>query len=298
MQIEHMQEFISVVKAGSISAASEDTFLAQPVLSKHIKAIETELGFELLERSHSGVKLTPAGEDAYSSFREITTIYGSLKQRLTERSSDVELLKIGMLNLGVGRYVIPATLRFQQQHPTTEVRYSTEKPKEMLNDLLEGSLDVAFLGGDKRLKVDGLSFLRITDEEVFFLISRKHPNATTETITPADLSGHPLICLRDQPSTEYMNSIILASGIMPSSIIGVDELELVPAAIAKSGGFFAVPEFMMEKFSAFTEISAVRYKPKLTMQVSFVYNPENTNPALANFISVAKRISKELAKGK
>lgn len=293
MQFEYMSEFLAVVESGSISEAANRTFQAQPVLSKHIKSLETELGAKLLVRSHTGVSPTEAGEMAYKTIRDIVSSYDSLKERIRRDETGTGLLRISMLNLGVGRYVLPTITRLQEKHPGVEVRYSTKKPDEIVNGVLDGSFDVAFLGGIGSKWDAELSFFPIVKQEVFFLISKKHPRAMDDCVEADDLSGRPLLCLRDQPSTEFMNNLILESGIAPSAIVGVDELELVPARVVKDDAFFAVPTFMLERFGTFTEISIVRYKPTLLTQLSFVYNEANTNPALGYYLDTAKELKCE-----
>lgn len=293
MQFEYMSEFLAVVDSGSISEAANRTFQAQPVLSKHIKSLEAELGVELLIRSHTGVSLTKAGENAYKTFKDMVSSYNSLKERIKREEDGTGLLRIGMLNLGVGRYVLPTTTRLQEKYPGVEVRYSTSKPAEIVNGVLDGSFDVAFLGGIGDKWDAELSFFPIAKQEVFFLISKKHPRAMDDCIEAGDLSGRPLLCLRNQPSTEFMNSLILGSGIVPSTIVGIDELELVPSQVVRDDAFFAMPTFMLERFGAFTETSIVRYRPTLLTQLSFIYTEANTNPALGYYLDSAKELKNE-----
>ena len=90
-----------------------------------------------------------------------------------------------------------------------------------------------------------------------------------------------------------MNSLIIEAGIKPSSIIGIDELELIPAAVINENGFFAVPTFMLERFTANTGISVVRYEPALRTPLFFVYDDANPNPALGKFLAIARQLKRE-----
>lgn len=62
MEIEDINAFSETAKLESISKAALSLHLTQPTLSKKIKRLERELGFDLFERNHSGVKLTTAGK--------------------------------------------------------------------------------------------------------------------------------------------------------------------------------------------------------------------------------------------
>lgn len=147
MQFEYMSEFLAVVDSGSISEAANRTFQAQPVLSKHIKSLEAELGVELLVRSHSGVSLTEAGKSAYKTFSDMTSLYNGLKERLRRDKDGTGLLRVGMLNLGVGHYVLPTATRLQEKYPGVEVRYSTKNPTRLSMASLTAVLTSPFSEG-------------------------------------------------------------------------------------------------------------------------------------------------------
>lgn len=288
-----MVEFLAVAETGSITEAANRTFTAQPVLSKHIKSLEKELGTELLIRSNSGVTLSAAGQDAYDTFREIVNRYNMLKARIAKSNDLGSTLRIGMLNMGVGHYVLPTAIRLQERIPGIEIHYATKKPAEIVDGLIQGDIDVAFVGAIDEGYKKKLHFFKIADQEVFFVVSKKHPAAMLDSIVANDLSGYPLLCLRNQPSTAFMNSLILEAGIKPSSIIGIDELELIPTAVINENGFFAVPTFMLERFTANTGISVVRYEPTLHTPLYFVYDDANSNSALGSFLATARQLKKE-----
>lgn len=64
MQTEVLEEFLAVAKHSSFRKAADEIHITQPALSKHIAALEREIGFKLFERG-STTRLTPAGEYFY-----------------------------------------------------------------------------------------------------------------------------------------------------------------------------------------------------------------------------------------
>jgi LysR family nitrogen assimilation transcriptional regulator len=62
MDTRHLHTFVAVAESGSISEAARRLHIAQPALSRQIRALEADLSIELLARSGKGVTLTPAGE--------------------------------------------------------------------------------------------------------------------------------------------------------------------------------------------------------------------------------------------
>ena len=62
MNTRHVESLLQVVQLGSISQAAVVSGLSQPVITRHIQALEARLKTRLLHRSGHGVALTLAGE--------------------------------------------------------------------------------------------------------------------------------------------------------------------------------------------------------------------------------------------
>lgn len=62
MELKQLETFIAIVEAGSFSGASIRLSVGQPVLSRQIRTLETELGIRLYTRTGRGIALTEAGK--------------------------------------------------------------------------------------------------------------------------------------------------------------------------------------------------------------------------------------------
>lgn len=62
MDIRHLRYFQAVAECGSFSSAARNLGIAQPALSRHVRAIEDEHGVILLRRNARGIQLTEEGE--------------------------------------------------------------------------------------------------------------------------------------------------------------------------------------------------------------------------------------------
>lgn len=65
MQVDHLREFIDLARTGSFTRSARNLDLSQSALSKHIRALEQEVGFALFDRSTNHVELTEAGKIAF-----------------------------------------------------------------------------------------------------------------------------------------------------------------------------------------------------------------------------------------
>lgn len=71
MQRRNLEYFVTVVDCGSISAAAQKLFVAQPSLSRTINAMEKQMNCRLLERTPRGIAPTPEGRQLYYYARSI-----------------------------------------------------------------------------------------------------------------------------------------------------------------------------------------------------------------------------------
>ena len=62
MFVKNPEYFLTIVKERSISRAADRLYLSQPYLSQYLAKLEANLGVTLLDRSHTPLQLTAAGE--------------------------------------------------------------------------------------------------------------------------------------------------------------------------------------------------------------------------------------------
>lgn len=73
MDLRRLGYFLSVVDAGTVTAAASRERIAQPALSRQLRALEGELGVELFDRRLNRLQLTAAGRDFVPIARELTS---------------------------------------------------------------------------------------------------------------------------------------------------------------------------------------------------------------------------------
>lgn len=73
MQIRHLEYFLEINKAASITDAAKNLYISQPSLSNSIKSLENELGYELFIRTKNGIILTEQGKEILPDVIEVIT---------------------------------------------------------------------------------------------------------------------------------------------------------------------------------------------------------------------------------
>ena len=71
MKLEQQSQVIEIADTGSFSEAARKLFITQPALSRSVKQLEQELGYEIFERNSSGVVLTVQGRSVLERAKTI-----------------------------------------------------------------------------------------------------------------------------------------------------------------------------------------------------------------------------------
>lgn len=172
MDIRKIESICAVDEHRSYSEAAYHIHSTQAVVSKHVAAVEQELGVRLFERatkSH-GVLLTPEGEKAMPYFHEILCQYRLLcKEFDPEKNSGAGALTVGYVPR-IGSFRENSILAgFQLEQPNTVVRRKTASSKDMVDILLDGTVDAVFIPLLEGTDTLNSNFVRLNDPNIEIL---------------------------------------------------------------------------------------------------------------------------------
>lgn len=203
MKIEQLQYLIEVAHTGSISAAARELYISQTTLSAVIKSTEEELGFPLFTRTHSGVCLTPEGEEALSIMEEIQGCYEEIKGLRDQAVFHYHPVLIITSPTVQSVLALPLNQLIEQTAPECSLEFKVVTGVEVGNLLLknEGKIGVTYLSKKSiaNFKMIASKYnvrLEILFQDRFYLLVRNdHPLAAFDSISKQDLSNMELAML-------------------------------------------------------------------------------------------------------
>lgn len=196
MELRVLQYFLAVAREQSISAAAESLHLSQPTLSTQLKALEEQLGKQLLIRGSKGsrkVLLTEEGMVLRKRAEEILELV-----RITENEiSRSDEVVAGDVYIGAGesdmiRIFARAAQQLQQRYPDIHYHILSGNAAFVQEHLERGLIDIGVVYGPVDTAVYNAVPAPVRDTWGV-LMRRDSPLAQKEYIQPQDLWDKPLI---------------------------------------------------------------------------------------------------------
>src|SRR5882762_9377844 len=188
MELRHLRYFIAVAEEGSLTlAAHKRLHTAQPSLSRQIRALEKELGAQLITRSVHGIELTAAGR-AFLDHARLAVMQAEAAKEAVRRAAQPTKpsLALGFLS-GTEMDLLPKVKRIlRDELPNIELKLSSDYSPRLAEALMKGRLDAAFLRPEPH--AGGLVYRRVRTERLIVVFPKDHRLAV-RTPTGGQVSG-------------------------------------------------------------------------------------------------------------
>lgn len=193
MKIEHLEYFIEVVNSKSINKAAKKLYVTQPTVTSIIKSLENDLGFQLIERSHKGVKLTEKGKVVFEDAKKIVEMeknWRHMDEREPEIGGNVHITVVP----SVTSVVLKSVAILKKKYPSINIIIHDGRKYNLLDMLEQKIASIGILGYVKEEKNDVYHFRDRSGyylEELFVddfcvFISKDHRLAKKDKITIQD----------------------------------------------------------------------------------------------------------------
>ncbi|WDG31042.1 LysR substrate-binding domain-containing protein [Streptomyces sp. CA-278952] len=273
LDLRKLRYFVAVADRLHFGRAADGLHIAQPVLSRQIRALEKDLGAALFTRDRHGVELTDAGRQLLADAGPLLASAHALRRRVSEAAGGRRL----MVGFRAGIPITPAARAFEGRHPDVIVDVQRIEGDDQAVMLLDGRIDVAFV----RLPIDetGLRLTPLYTEPRVAVLPAGHRFAGKAEVTETDLAGELLLWDGDVNSQPTKRPFANAG----YPVRGVDEtLEHVAAGRGIS--------FLARSASVFYSHPDIAYVPIPDLAPDHVHlavAATHTSPVVDDFIAAA-----------
>lgn len=141
MRLEQFQYVVEIAKCRSMSKAAKQLFLSQPALSTSISNLETEVGFQIFQRSFQGVALTEQGERFLEIAQRIVADLESIPN-LSRREETTPTVNLAAVPAACNALVMDLIQQLRQENPNTIINIQELRPMKVLTALEEHTADL------------------------------------------------------------------------------------------------------------------------------------------------------------
>lgn len=192
--LRQLEYLVALADARHFRRAAERTNTTQPTLSEQLKALELRLGCQLVERTPTGVVVTPKGRDVVALARRMLSDAAEIKRIA---ASDGRALS-GTIRLGlpptIGPYLMQrAGPRLRERCPAMHLYVREELPQALPRAVEEGTYDIAVVALPVRLS--SLASVPLLAEPLYLAVGAGHPLAGKPSVGIADLAGEDILLL-------------------------------------------------------------------------------------------------------
>jgi DNA-binding transcriptional LysR family regulator len=245
--LAQLSYFVAVAEELNFTRAAERLHVSQSPLSQAIKALESNVGVALLERSSRHVELTPAGEELLPAARAAIAAVEHAISVARAAGEGEQRLRVGFLAFGACDVIDRTLAAFAA--PVSDLRLETRQAdfSDPTAGLAAGSVDAAFV----RLPVtaSGLELEQLSSEPRVAVLPAWHPLAGRERIEIGDLVDEHWLQMpgRDRPWRDFWLATAYRDGAAPllgPEVRTIDEqlaatatggyVSLAPASVASS----------------------------------------------------------------
>jgi DNA-binding transcriptional LysR family regulator len=250
MEIRHIRSFLSVAETLHFGRSARLINLSQPALSLQIKALEDELGIQLLSRNRQGTVLTEAGQ----AFREDAAIALERLEFAKRKAQWASAGKLGHIRIGfistAGFEIVPNLMRrFRKSYPDVEFSIRNILTGAQLEMIDDGLLDVGFL----RLPIENCKQIEVTTvhrEPFVAILPSWHSLSAMKEIRLRELKGNPFVMYAREYAPGFhdlLTGILSNAGVVPKVVQTAGEMPTLISLVDAGVGVSIVPASVAKK---------------------------------------------------
>lgn len=300
LDLKSLKCFVVLAEELHFGRAADRLHISQPPLSLKIRALESELGLQLFQRSSRRVELTHSGQILLPEAKRVLQD----AEQLVKLAASLELGEAGTLAIGFNallayRLMPQLVSAFSERYPQVRVTLHEMVSSEQVTALLEHQIDVGLL---RPPLPPGFRSLSLGSEEMMLFLPAKHPLAMQETVAMASLASEPMLVF-SRGESSYLHNIAMdmctEAGFAPvvrqetrhiHAIVALVGTGMGVALLPASAGFIQMDGIAIRRLD--TPTSGVGVRRAHTVLATL---EANANPAVQHFLAFVQAAATTVA---
>jgi LysR family cys regulon transcriptional activator len=230
MNFHQLQYAVAIARHGlSVTHAASALGTSQPAISRALKALERELGFDLFVREGRAFsRVTPQGAKVLEYANRALAEIDSLKAVAADLNQDNR----GTLSIATthtqARYVLPPVVHaFRERYPEVELHLHQGTSEQIGEMVSTDRVQLAIATGSEGL-FPGLVLLPVYRWFRQIIVLRHHPLAKLERVTIQDLAQYPLVTyVFSFSGSSSLHTVFAREGLTPKVALTARDSDVI-----------------------------------------------------------------------
>lgn len=249
MTLTQLRYIVAIADSGlNITLAAERIHATQPGVSKQLKQLEGELGFQLFARKGKSLSaITPAGQQVVARARIVLEQSRSIRSLAANLRGDVHGELTLLTTHTQARFVLPSVITsFRRSNPLVSLHLRPHGDAQVQSLFANGQADLAIISSSGRTPLGGLA-IPLYRWRRAVMVPRKHPLASLNRhLRLGDLAGEPLVSydssLRPESS---LRQAFLNAGMQPRFACTSSDADLIKTYVRAGLGVGILAEMAL-----------------------------------------------------
>jgi predicted ATPase/DNA-binding transcriptional LysR family regulator len=274
-----LRAFAAIARRGSLSGAAQELYVSQPAVSKHLAALESQVGRPLVTRGREGAKLTPAGEVLADYVLRAEALLANADRALAaDADGGTGTLTIAASGIP-GTYLLPELLaRFRDRHPGIELEFEVTTSDGALELVRAHTLELGVVGG--LTLPPELESEPLLEDEIVLVGS---PSLGGRRLRPKELEGLRWLSREEGSATRAaVETARWELGLHSVPELELQSWEAVKLAVAKGAGIAAISRLALDvelEAGRLVVLDVPRWRLARTISVVYARGVPLTPPA-------------------
>jgi DNA-binding transcriptional LysR family regulator len=242
--------YLNILDTGNITAGAARSHLSLAAASARIRAMESSLGIDFLERGRRGVTPTPAGIALAHHARLLLQHAERMQQDLADYAQGVKGQVRLLCNTTAITEHLPEVLAdFLCRHPNLDIDLQEMPSLRIVHALRQGAADLGIVSD--AVDTHGLDTQPFCDDPLVLIMPPDHPLANQATQTFSDTLPHDFVGLSANSALAvYLEEQALHAGARLSIRIRAEGFDGVMRMVARGAGLAIVPQVAIQRRGA------------------------------------------------
>lgn len=284
MESKKLEALLMAVDLGSFTKAAEVLGYTQSGLTHMMNSLEKEVGFTLLERGRSGVRLTEEGERIAPAVREFLQANARLDSVIEQvASSRTEIIRVSAY-ASIAMHWLPEIIqRFRDTHPEVTVDIQMGSVEEVYRWVREDRVDMCFASRQEGVS---LEWTHLRDDPLLVILPPDYDLQGREQLDIHALQGMDFL----MPSLGFHLDIMRALGSVEPNIRKTQVSDSVIISMVEHGlGVSVLSELVLK--GRRDNVVAVPMDPPAARELGIaVRSKKELRPIARRFLTEAKEI--------